>query len=138
MTGGLSADAARFEPTLVALDSGPTEGRIAALGLCGHRLRIGYGSMGGSDAFGPERLVSRSRGNVLHELDGRPALDLYTTYLGEHATDLPSSGLLFQLSLRLGNGIQGVVRTVISCVGRKLVLKQRIEGRHAQPPCCSF
>jgi len=71
--------------------------------------KVGFGSLGGWDAFGPERLVTRSAGNILYELDDQPALALYKKYLGEYARDLPASGLL------------------ISCVGRKLVLKQRIE-----------
>lgn len=113
LTGGLSADGARFEKTLVALDSPATEGTIAAVGLCGSRLRVGYGSMGGWDTFGPERLVTRSIGNLLCELDGRSALELYERYLGEHAADLPASGLLFPLSLRVDDTV-GVVRTILS------------------------
>jgi hypothetical protein len=37
-------------------------GRIAALGFYGANLRVGYGSLGGWDPFGPERLITRSRG----------------------------------------------------------------------------
>ncbi|MDH5233859.1 MAG: FIST C-terminal domain-containing protein, partial [Gemmatimonadota bacterium] len=143
-----------------------------------------YGSMGGWDPFGPDRLITRSAGNILYEFDGRPALELYKSYLGPHADELPSSGLLFPLSLRRADGGPRVVRTIlgvdeeagslifaggvpegdyaqlmkanvdrlidgahgaasacvapmsegtadlavlISCVGRKLVLKQRVE-----------
>jgi hypothetical protein len=117
-------------------------------------------------------------------MDGRNALDLYKKYLGEHAKELPSSGLLYPLSLRIAENTTPVVRTIlavdeneksmtfagdvpegayarlmkanfdrlidgaigaakvtsgmlasspaelailISCVGRKLVLKQRVE-----------
>lgn len=184
VTGGLAGDGARMERTLVGLDAPPTVGRVAAIGLHGDCLTIGYGSLGGWDAFGPERLITRARGNVLYELDGEPALDLYKTYLGEHASGLPSTGLLFPLALRAPNADAALVRTVlavdeemhsmtfagdlpegsfarlmkanferlvdgalgaaqgskislrgthahvallISCVGRKLVLKQRIE-----------
>jgi hypothetical protein len=144
---------------------------------------VGFGSLGGWDPFGPERLVTRSKGNVLFELDTRPALGLYKQYLGEHADGLPATGLLFPLSVRVKPGAIPVVRTIlavdekqqsmtfagdvtegayarltkasvdrlvdgaigaarasrpegglapelailISCVGRKLVLKQRIE-----------
>src|SRR5439155_9271156 len=100
ITGGLSGDGARFEQTLVCLDGQPEPGKIAALGFYGDRLKVGYGSLGGWDPFGPERLITRSKGNVLYELDGHSALDLYKKYLGEHAGDLPASGLLFPLSLR--------------------------------------
>ncbi len=184
VTGGLAADGANFEQTCVCVDGGCVGHAVAAIGLYGDRLQVGHGSLGGWDAFGPERVITRSTGNVLYELDGAPALELYKSYLGRHASDLPSSGLLFPLSLRSAKGEHGVVRTIlgvdeaagsltfagdvpqghlarlmkanvdrlvdgaqgaasaslealgstppalailISCVGRKLVLKQRVE-----------
>ena len=41
-------------------------------------------------------MVTRSVGNVLYELDGQSALDLYKMYLVEKAKKLPSSALLFE------------------------------------------
>lgn len=184
VTGGLAADGAHFENTCVCIDDGCVGHAVAAIGLYGNRLAVGHGSLGGWDAFGPERVITRSSGNVLYELDDAPALELYKSYLGKHASDLPSSGLLFPLSVRASRGANGVVRTIlgvneaegsltfagdvpqgslaqlmkanvdrlvdgaqgaasasldamgstppdlailISCVGRKLVLKQRVE-----------
>ena len=116
VTGGLAGDGTRFEQTLVFLDSAPEEERIAALGFYGDRLKVGYGSMGGWDPFGPSRLITRSEGNVLYELDGQSALELYKRYLGEHAADLPASALLFPLQLRVPDNWDkdGVVRTIVS------------------------
>jgi hypothetical protein len=68
---------------------------IAVVGFYGNNLKIGYGSMGGWDPFGPERLITKSKGNVLLELDNQSALDIYKLYLGEHAKELPASGLRF-------------------------------------------
>jgi hypothetical protein len=113
VTGGLSADGPRFERTLVVADGPPRSGIVAAVGLYGSSLRVGYGSLGGWDSFGPERLITRSEGNVLHELDGKNALDLYKTYLGEHARELPASALRFPLMLRGATGEQGLVRTIL-------------------------
>jgi hypothetical protein len=183
VTGGLAGDGARFGETLVFKGDLPEKGAIAAVGLYGSRLQVGFGSLGGWDPFGPERLVTRSKGNILFELDGRPALGLYKQYLGEHAEGLPATGLLFPLSVRVKPDDTPLVRTIlavdegqqsmtfagdvpegayarltkasvdrlvdgavgaarasrpesalapelailISCVGRKLVLKQRIE-----------
>lgn len=184
ITGGLAGDGARFEQTLVCLDGKPQSRQVAVIGFYGTRLQVGYGSVGGWDPFGPERMITRSSANVLYELDGQSALALYKQYLGVHAADLPASGLLFPLSLRVGEDKAGIVRTIlaineneqsitfagdvpegayvrlmkanfdrlidgasqaaqasyatiggvspdlailISCVGRKLVLKQRIE-----------
>jgi hypothetical protein len=95
--GGLAGDAAHFTQTLVAADAVPQPGVIAALGFYGHSIRIGHGSAGGWDVFGPRRRVTRSQGNVLLELDGEPALDLYKRYLGEEASGLPGTALLFPL-----------------------------------------
>lgn len=184
VTGGLSADGTRFAQTLVCSGDDVRERKIAIVGFYGDRLRVGYGSMGGWDAFGPDRIVTRSHANVLYELDGQSALKLYKSYLGEHAERLPSSGLLFPLAIRGQATDTAVVRTIlavdekaqsmtfagdvpegssarlmranferliegasvaarvsqeaasrfapqlailISCVGRKLVLKQRVE-----------
>jgi hypothetical protein len=115
VTGGLSADGDRFERTVVCADATPREGQICAVGLYGDRLRVGYGSLGGWDPFGPERIITRADGNVLHELDGRSALGLYKEYLGEFADGLPATGLLFPLSVRgTANDERRVVRTVLS------------------------
>ena len=100
VAGGLSGDGARFKQTWVAVGPKVKSNIIAAVGLYGDFVQIGHGSKGGWDKFGPERVVTRSDGNVLYELDGKPALALYKEYLGDKAKDLPASGLLFPLSLR--------------------------------------
>jgi len=114
-TGGLAGDGDRFQKTWV-LDHGKTvSGRVSAVGFYGDHIVLGHGSKGGWDIFGPERLVTRSVGNVLFEIDGQPALDLYKRYLGDLATGLPANALLFPLSLRRGSGETArLVRTILS------------------------
>jgi hypothetical protein len=114
LTGGLSGDGDCFQKTHVIWDGVPERDSVAIMGFYGDRLKVGYGSKGGWDSFGPERIVTRSEGNILYELDGRSALDLYKQYLGEHAAGLPATGLLFPLSLRGEEGQAGVVRTVLA------------------------
>jgi hypothetical protein len=183
LTGGLAGDGAQFKQTLVCAGGKISDGQVVAVGFYGTHVKIGYGSMGGWDSFGPERLITRSKGNILYELEGKSALTLYKQYLGESAAGLPATALLFPLSLRMTGQENGIVRTIlgvdekeqslifagdvpegsyarfmkanferlidgaqgsariskgekgespdlailISCVGRKLVLKQRIE-----------
>lgn len=184
VTGGLAGDQADFVETVIVHNRAGEKNLVLAIGFYGDHLQVGYGSMGGWDSFGVDREVTRSNGNVLYELDGHSALELYKRYLGDHAANLPASALLFPLSLRLKNSETSVVRTVlavneedgsmvfagdlpqgeyvrlmkanfdrlidgandaaemskvslrnsepdlailISCVGRKLVLKQRVE-----------
>lgn len=113
VTGGLAGDGDRFEQTVTVGPSGVAQKRIVAIGLYGAALRVGFGSLGGWDPFGPVRTVTRSRGNVLYELDGRPALPLYKLYLGEHAADLPAAGLLFPLNVRASTSDRALTRTIL-------------------------
>ena len=184
VTGGLAGDQADFQETVIVHNRVVEKNMILAIGFYGDHLKVGYGSMGGWDSFGVDREVTKSKGNILFELDGHPALELYKRYLGDHAANLPASALLFPLSLRLKDSETALVRTIlavneadgsmvfagdipqgeyvrlmkansdrliegasgaaemsktslqdttpdlailISCVGRKLVLKQRVE-----------
>ena len=76
ITGGMAGDGVSFEETLVFWDAPPAPDTIAVLGFYGNHLKVGYGSMGGFDPFGPQRLITRSVANVLYEMDGRSALEL--------------------------------------------------------------
>ncbi len=114
LTGGLSGDGDRFQETYVLLNNEPTRDAVVAIGFYGSTLKVGYGSFGGWDPFGPERLITRSKGNILYELDGKSALTLYKQYLGEHSKGLPATGLLFPLSLRMNDSSIPVVRTLLS------------------------
>ncbi|AUX48448.1 uncharacterized protein SOCE26_099820 [Sorangium cellulosum] len=115
VTGGLSGDGTRFERTWVCTGDTVRSGIVAAVGLYGEHVVIQHGSKGGWDKFGPERVVTRSEGNVLYEVDGRPALSLYKEYLGEKAAELPASALLFPLALRAtAQDEKSLVRTVLA------------------------
>jgi hypothetical protein len=114
ITGGLSGDGTNFAETWVIADDTAGPQLVAAVGLYGDQLRIGYASMGGWEPFGPLRTITRAEGNILYELDGRSALDLYKSYLGSHAEQLPSSALLFPILVTDAKGGEGVVRTVLS------------------------
>ncbi len=100
VAGGLAGDGDRFGSTWVLGDDGPLTGQVTAVGLYGERLQTGHGCHAGWSAFGPERTITRAAGNILYELDGKPALSLYRTYLGERASGLPATALLFPLAVR--------------------------------------
>jgi hypothetical protein len=116
LTGGLAGDGANFRETLVGGDCAPRPRAVAAIGFYGSAIRVGHGSAGGWDLFGPRRQVTRSVGNVLFELDGEPALDLYERYLGpEESKGLPSSALLFPIQVYdVKRPDSAVVRTVLA------------------------
>lgn len=111
ITGGLAGDQTKFEMTLVGLDAPPTEGNIIAIGFYGDSLQVGHGSKAGWDAFGPERTITKSDKNVLMELDGKSALQMYKDYLGDRADELPGASLVFPLCIREGKN--NLVRTIL-------------------------
>lgn len=100
LTGGLAGDGAAFEKTLIYDNQTLDEKQIVAVGFYGDHFQVGHCSLGGWHPFGPERTITKAKGSVLYELDDQPALELYKTYLGEDAKNLPSSGLLFPLHVR--------------------------------------
>lgn len=115
VTGGLAGDGDRFKRTWTIANGTLSQGMITAVGFYGDRLHVGHGSKGGWDPFGPERLITRSTGNVLYEIDGRPALALYKEYLGERAAGLPGAALLFPLALRRDrDATKSLVRTILA------------------------
>lgn len=113
VTGGLSGDGGAFESTVVLGTEKPQSRLVSAIGFYGSRLKIGCASLGGWDSFGPERLITQSSGNTLHQLDGRPALELYKKYLGSAADELPGSALLFPLALTVDGADRPIVRTIL-------------------------
>jgi hypothetical protein len=113
ISGGLAGDGADFKNTFTIEGSGVHSKKILAIGFYGKDLVVGTGSVGGWDPFGPQRKVTKSEGNVLHHIDGKPALDLYKEYLGDQAKGLPGSALLYPLSIT-HNERKDIVRTVLA------------------------
>ena len=114
ITGGLAGDGSDFNETFVIHNDALSDKIIVGVGLYGDDLKVGYSSKGGWDSFGVERLVTKSDSNILYELDGLPALELYKSFLGEAAKDLPGSGLMFPLSMRDNDTSLPVVRTILA------------------------
>jgi hypothetical protein len=116
LSGGLAGDGANFKNTYVLLDGIPTENVAAAVGFYGSDIKISSSADGGWIPFGPVRSITKSVANVLYELDGRPALELYKQFLGEQAKKLPSSALLFPIFLKSGTDKmdRNAVRTILS------------------------
>jgi len=114
LTGGIAGDGSKLSSTWILKEGMPVTGYACALGLYGDELIVGCGSEGGWSPFGPERLVTRSQGNVLYELDDQPALEVYRQYLGEHPDAFVDAGLFFPLSVRpKEHEDQHFVRTVV-------------------------
>lgn len=100
VTGGLVGDGSDFKKTVVGLDGPGQTNKVVLLGFYGSALKVGFGSLSGWDASEDTRTITKSKDNVLFELDGRSALAVYKEYLGAEAQGLPSTGLLYPLRLK--------------------------------------
>ncbi len=113
ITGALCGDAARFKKTLTSYNEQPKEGEIVAIGLYGDSLEVSFATNGGWTPFGPERVVTKSKDNILYELDNKPALDLYKNYLGDKSKELPGAALLYPLKVKSSDKNKSIVRTIL-------------------------
>lgn len=114
ISGGLAGDGKSFQKTLVALNTPPEEGGLVAVGFYGDKIQISNSFKGGWDIFGPNRKITKSKDNILYELDGKSALSLYKKYLGPLAKGLPGNALFFPLSIRIQKADNSIVRTILS------------------------
>lgn len=114
LNGGLAGDGADFGETLVGCHGDLAAGRIVAIGFYGSGVKIRTGSFGGWEPYGPKRKITKADGNVLFQLDGKSALDLYKKYLGADADALPSSALFYPLQITAPSGGESVVRTILN------------------------
>lgn len=114
VTGGLAGDGGQFKLTYTLLNESIYTNRAVAVAFTHAAIKLGCGSQGGWLPFGPERTVTRAEGNVLYELDGKSALQLYKEYLGDKAKDLPRSGLLYPLLARANRDDKTeIIRTIL-------------------------
>jgi len=114
ISGGLAGDDARFGRTYVVHGRELLSGQVVAVGLYGSKLTARVMSGSGWISFGMDRRVTKSEANVVYEIDGQRALDVYSAYLGDEAANLPATGLLYPLAVRLGEGDQGLIRTLLA------------------------
>jgi hypothetical protein len=114
LTGGLCGDDERFECSVASYNEVPKEGEAVLIGLYGDDLEITYASFGGWQPFGPERIVTKSEGNILYEIDGKPALELYKKYLGEKANQELISLLSYPLSITPPGKDYSITRTILN------------------------
>lgn len=113
LAGGMAGDTVAFERTWTIVDGAPRRRHVTAVGFYGDRLRMQRGCRGGSVGFGARRIVTRSEGNVVYELDGAPALQLYKEFLGELASTLPGGASHFPLSVFRTPQSEAVIRFVL-------------------------
>jgi len=100
ITGGMACDGNNFQETFVGLNMAPKEKEVVAIGFYGDALKVGYAAQGGWEPFGVDRIITKADDNILYELDGENALDLYIEYMGGSMDNLATRALMFPFSIR--------------------------------------
>ena len=113
VTGALAADGLRSEKTYVGLNAVPKRNTIGLIGFYGNHIHVSYTSKTGWRPTSEKYRITRSEGNILYEMDNRPALDVFTEIMGpELAAQLPISGGAFPLEVQQKDGSK-VIRTIV-------------------------
>jgi hypothetical protein len=114
ITGGLAGDGDIFRRSYCLGNHRVSDRGVVALGFYGSGIVVRHGCYGGWQPFGVVRRVTKRQGNLLLELDGQPALEVYRRYLGVLAQNLPAAGLQFPFAIvndRHQEG--GLIRSII-------------------------
>lgn len=98
VSGGTSGDAGEFWKTWQFMDDRVISDAAVAIGFSGD-FKLGTGVQSGWSPIGLPKKVTRSAGNVLYELNGESALNVYERFLGKHAEKLPAVGVEYPLGL---------------------------------------
>ena len=100
ITWWLAWDGFNPHKTYVSLNKKTDEKKMAVIvWFYGDSIKIWNASLAGFNTFGIERKITKSKGNIVYELDGEPMLKLYKKYLWKQAEKLPGSAVNFPLSI---------------------------------------
>lgn len=121
IVGGVAADAGDFSRTYELFDRDVLCGGAVALAFKG--VRVVTAARSGWQPIGGTRTCTRIEdGNVLLELDGQPALDLYRSYLGYRAAEMP------YVSVEYPIGMVGGVPSTQRLPDGEILLLRAIKG----------
>ncbi len=98
ISGGTAADAGQFRRTWQFVGTEILSDAAVAIGM-GGSFELGTGVRSGWSPIGLAKKVTRSSGNVVFELNGQPALEVYERFLGKHADKLPGVGVEYPFGL---------------------------------------
>ncbi len=82
--GGMAGDDWKMNGTFVFANEKETDSGIAAVVLDGDKIQLNGMAINGYKPMGISRTVTKIKGNLLYEIDGKPAVEMYLKYLGKN------------------------------------------------------
>lgn len=92
IAGGSAGDAYMFQKTYQYFPKGVTSGAVVGI-LIGGNINLGIGIRHGWKPLGKFRKVTKVDGNIVQEIDNRPALSIYEDYFGQETKILKGGPL---------------------------------------------
>lgn len=111
--GGLAGDDALFKETYVFTNDRISTNGVLILTFDTQKIEMTGMATSGWISLGADLVVSSSAGNVVHAIDGQPALDMYLRYLNVSEDDMPSIGVEYPLMIKRPDGTDAL-RAVMS------------------------
>ncbi len=122
IAGGAAGDDFLFKETYEYYNGEVLNGAVVGA-MVSDEAKFGIGVRHGWQPIGAAKRVTKSKGNVLYELDGKPAIHIYEEYFGKEAEALRSEPLArmaitYPLGLRIPHSDEYLIRDPIT-VGEK-------------------
>ncbi len=99
MFGGLAGDDSKFKRTITFNENGITESGANVLVLDADKISVKGLATSGWVGLGAELEVTKSSSNIVYEIGGLPALEVYTNYLSVNVDELPAIGIEYPLMI---------------------------------------
>jgi hypothetical protein len=100
IAGGTAGDRGRFVKTFQCADGkAHTDALIGLMLYSPTPLELGYGVMSGWRPIGIAKEVTHAEANTVYEIEGETALDMYSRFLGDKASQLPGIGVEYPFAL---------------------------------------
>lgn len=105
VVGGASGDDFQFKKTYQHLNDKVYSGVVVGFGWAGD-FELGIGVKHGWLPVGTPKIVTKSSGSVVHELDGKPAISIYDEYFGEKEAAVLRTETLAKLAVSYPLGMK--------------------------------
>lgn len=113
ITWWLAWDWMDVKSTYVTLNWFPTNSKMVVMvGFYWDSIEIWNASVWWWDTFWIERVITKSKDNIVYEIDGEPALELYKRYLWDQAKFLPELWVRFPISIYKSNSNSWIIRSL--------------------------
>jgi hypothetical protein len=100
IAGGTAGDRGRFSKTWqVCNGESHTDALVGMMLSSAAPVEVGYGVMSGWRPMGVAKTVTEAVANTVFRIEGETALDVYSTFLGEKASQLPAIGVEYPFAL---------------------------------------